>query len=1042
MDRRRNMSLIAAAAKAKRSRLARLYFRAAVRLTYDNHYWLEDTEGEQLGMNVAKNIQILTRKKPKGQFSLTEKAIMKVPQEKRTEAEKHHLRRVLGTMKCFRKYPSEVKKDLAAITYYAEYDADRVIVRQGDEALALYFVISGTARVLNSKYDPLTDQTSQVVVKVKEAGDMFGELALLIGAKRSATIETNERAEFLLVKRDDFDRVLRDTVLKEWNEIKKAINKFEYFKMWDDRYIQQSCMVSKMRYYDENALILSEDHGDKRYVYFLIDGSVDLLECVEMKVTSYKDTRTYSLFNPFEFASLPRGGSLAVDLGKILKDKLEPGKSLSDMRLRGPHSQRFSVGSGENQDIFSKSLLRLRDSELVGSKKKGKRYKRAVFKPSYDHVLGEMTPAQRVNYVKQFESRLSRVTCAKEVPVTTLETYFIRVAKMGELATFNIGEHLDSRYYVSRTKVKLLAIPRYWLLSRDKPTWNNISIFLRNRLPTRQQLYEEFAKKRGWLDYRRECYYDIAGQSHKSNINSINNVPLSIRLKEDLEFYLCSKPFPTRKISSILEMLQKEEQPEKAPTPEEKALKSLRARKRFRTAARLALENQFWLEDFSDMKLGENVLRNIRLLTQKSKKKSNFTIEQKRIMSTEKDLRTEDEKKKLHRVLGGLKCFRRYPNSVKEQLAEVTYFRYIPPKRTVVRQDDEAKALFFLLSGEVVVYRTVFDTVLNEWVTNEVGTREAGTMFGEVSLLHGVKRTATVITSDHCEMLVLRKEDFDAVLRSSVMAEWDEIRRCMSMFTYFNAWDEITLRDCCILSKVKYYGVEDIVLGEDIGDKRYVYFIIEGQCHLVEYLDLEVSEIGCRKSYKLLSTVEQPPATSEKDKIADVSTQTLNERQLSEGSGSEENPERVGSSLDVGRSYQQVTKSIRTLFIRVGIFNPLATFNIGEKFIRRFIITSKRTKVLLIPRYWLIQKNKEIWNHIRHFLNQRLPDTKSVFHDFIQQKKWYAYKRGLVQEILSNCKKVNLNNIHNVPYSIRMQEDMSYYECSEGKNESETPRKL
>lgn len=77
----------------------------------------------------------------------------------------------------------------------------------------------------------------------------------------------------------------------------------------------------------------------------------------------------------------------------------------------------------------------------------------------------------------------------------------------------------------------------------------------------------------------------------------------------------------------------------------------------------------------------------------------------------------------------------------------MTYFRYIPPKRTVVRQDDDARALFFLLSGEVVVYRTVFDSVLNEWVTNEVGTREAGSMFGEVSLLHGVKRTATVVTS-------------------------------------------------------------------------------------------------------------------------------------------------------------------------------------------------------------------------------------------------------------------------------------------------------
>ncbi|KAL3265664.1 hypothetical protein HHI36_009868 [Cryptolaemus montrouzieri] len=185
------MSIIAAAAKARRAKRARLQFRATVRLAYQNHYWLEDTEGEQLGMNVARNIQILTRRKPKGQFSLTEKAMMKVPEENRTEAEKNHLRRVLGTLKCFRKYPAEVKKELAAITYFTEYEADRIIVRQGDEALALYFVICGTARVISTKLDPLTGKVVPFVEKVKEAGDMFGELALLLGTKRSASIVTN-----------------------------------------------------------------------------------------------------------------------------------------------------------------------------------------------------------------------------------------------------------------------------------------------------------------------------------------------------------------------------------------------------------------------------------------------------------------------------------------------------------------------------------------------------------------------------------------------------------------------------------------------------------------------------------------------------------------------------------------------------------------------------------------------------------------------------------------------------------------------------------
>ncbi|KAK9885688.1 hypothetical protein WA026_012453 [Henosepilachna vigintioctopunctata] len=470
-------------------------------------------------------------------------------------------------------------------------------------------------------------------------------------------------------------------------------------------------------------------------------------------------------------------------------------------------------------------------------------------------------------------------------------------------------------------------------------------------------------------------------------------------------------------------------------TPEEKAARAIRARRRFRAAARLALANQYWLEDFSDMKLGDNVTKNIRLLT-RGKKKSSFTLEQKRIMNTQKNSRTEEEKKKLHRVVGGLKCFRRYPTSVKEQLAEVTYFTYIPPKRTVVRQNDDARALFFLLSGESSVYQTIFDKVLNEWVTNEVGILEPGSMFGEVSLLHGVKRTATVVTTDHCEMLVLYKEDFDAVLKSTVMAEWDEIKHCMSLFSYFDTWDEIAVRDCCILSKVKNYGIDDIVLSDDIGNKKVVYFLVEGQCHLVEYMDLEETKIGCKITYKLLSGKEESYSVKKEKTESSIGPMATLDKHVSAGSlPSKHDVTNTLSALltkDLLKSksaHQAIKKTVKTHFIRIGTFNPQACFNIGEKFERRFVITSKKTKILLIPRYWLVQKNKEIWSYIKHFLNQRLPDTESVFRDFLQQKKWHEYKMKLVQEILTNSKKVNLNNLHNVPYSIRMQEDISSYDC-------------
>lgn len=80
------------------------------------------------------------------------------------------------------------------------------------------------------------------------------------------------------------------------------------------------------------------------------------------------------------------------------------------------------------------------------------------------------------------------------------------------------------------------------------------------------------------------------------------------------------------------------------------------------------------------------------------------------------------------------------------KLVSVTYFFYFGPGRVLVKQDHEAHSMYFLLSGEVVITRRVFDQIINEWVSLELGTMSAGGMFGEVSLLHDVQRTATVRT--------------------------------------------------------------------------------------------------------------------------------------------------------------------------------------------------------------------------------------------------------------------------------------------------------
>lgn len=54
-------------------------------------------------------------------------------------------------------------------------------------------------------------------------------------------------------------------------------------------------------------------------------------------------------------------------------------------------------------------------------------------------------------------------------------------------------------------------------------------------------------------------------------------------------------------------------------------MRAIRARLRFKALVRLVIANRPWLEDLGDEQLGDNVQKNVKLLTRKKGKKSILT---------------------------------------------------------------------------------------------------------------------------------------------------------------------------------------------------------------------------------------------------------------------------------------------------------------------------------------------------------------------------------------------------------------------------------
>ena len=93
---------------------------------------------------------------------------------------------------------------VAALAEEASYNAGRVIVKKDDPGRAFYVIVEGTAKVVKGK----------IVTARSEAtlgpGDFFGELALLDGEARAATVVAASPITVVRIERTGFRRLLRE----------------------------------------------------------------------------------------------------------------------------------------------------------------------------------------------------------------------------------------------------------------------------------------------------------------------------------------------------------------------------------------------------------------------------------------------------------------------------------------------------------------------------------------------------------------------------------------------------------------------------------------------------------------------------------------------------------------------------------------------------------------------------------------------------------------------------------------------------------------
>jgi CRP-like cAMP-binding protein len=93
---------------------------------------------------------------------------------------------------------------IRALARVQRYPARQTVVAQGDESGDLFLVIDGRLRASSCNANG-----DEVVLSIMGPGDVFGEMALLDGAPRSATVSTLDACQLMVIEAGSFHALLR-----------------------------------------------------------------------------------------------------------------------------------------------------------------------------------------------------------------------------------------------------------------------------------------------------------------------------------------------------------------------------------------------------------------------------------------------------------------------------------------------------------------------------------------------------------------------------------------------------------------------------------------------------------------------------------------------------------------------------------------------------------------------------------------------------------------------------------------------------------------
>jgi len=244
-----------------------------------------------------------------------------------------------------------IAKALSENVKVVDYPKNKIIFNAGDQGDSFYVIKNGSVRVFIEA--PVSKE--KIILSTLSEGDYFGEMALLTGGPRSASVETVSNVTLLRLDKSSFDELLKEDPqisisishmlsqrLLQANLQRAASEQFYQSKIAPSGSLSETPVMDVLKFCEENSLtgLLILEHNNKKAEIKFLKGNVHKVEMDDLgdadamdALTSWNDGRFRiepSLFF-HEEDTLPAASNDEIFNQKEVKEKSD--KKLSEINI-------------------------------------------------------------------------------------------------------------------------------------------------------------------------------------------------------------------------------------------------------------------------------------------------------------------------------------------------------------------------------------------------------------------------------------------------------------------------------------------------------------------------------------------------------------------------------------------------------------------------------------------------------------------------------------------------------------------------------------